>query len=179
MKTRVLAAVVLAVVLSSAAFAQKINTDWDRSANFSNFHTYAWEPSPHPAKDFWNQRIVDGINQQLQAKGLTKVDANANPDMWVVYSNSIHDQKQVVGTGYNMGPGWGWGWWGGPTSVTYNTYVSKQGTLVVDIADAKDKQLLWRGSAVDTISDNNNKNISNLDKALKKLFQNYPPKAKK
>ena len=97
--------------------------------------------------------------------------------MWVVYSNSIHDQKQVVGTGYGFGPGWGWGAWGGP--VTYNTYVTKLGTLVVELADAKDKELLWRGSVTDTITDNSNKNINNLDKAVVKLFQSYPPKDKK
>ena len=177
MKRRVFAGVVLAVLLSTAAFAQKINIDWDRTANFSNFHTYAWEPSPHPAKNFWNDRIIDAIDKQLQSKGLSKVESN--PDLWVVYSNTIHDQKQVVGTGYNMGPGWGWGWWGGPSSVTYNTYVTKQGTLVVDIADAKDKDLLWRGSATDTISDNSNKNINTLNKAVDKLFKNFPPQEKK
>ena len=60
---------------------------------------------------------------------------------------------------------------GGPSTVTYNTYVTKQGTLVVDIADAKNKQLLWRGSATDTISDNSNKNIKTLDNAVNKLFK--------
>ena len=62
--------------------------------------------------------------------------------------------------------------------MTYNTYVTKQGTLVVELADAKDKQILWRGSATDTISDNSNKNINNLDKAVVKLFKGYPPKQK-
>ncbi len=178
MKKRAFAGVVLAVLFSTAAFAQKINIDWDRGANFANYHTYMWEKSPHPAKGFWDQRIVDAIDKQLQAKGLTKVDSN--PDLWVVYSNSIHDQKELVGTGYSYGPGWGWGWWGapGPSTVTYNTYVTKQGTLVVEIADAKNKDLLWRGSATETISDNSNKNIKNLDKAVNKLFQKYPPKEK-
>ena len=102
MKRRVFAAIVLSVLFSTVAFAQKTNIDWDRSANFSNYHTYMWEKSPHPAKGFWDQRIVDAVDKQLQAKGLTKVDAN--PDMWVVYSNSIHDQKEVIGTGYGFGP---------------------------------------------------------------------------
>jgi hypothetical protein len=176
MKKRILAGMVLCVLLSTAAFAQKVNIDWDRSANFGNFHTYMWEKSPHPAKGFWDQRIMDGVDKQLQAKGLTKVDAN--PDIWVVYSNSIHDQKQVVGTGYGMGPSWGWGYWG-PSSVSYNTYVTKLGTLVVELADVKGKDLLWRGSVTNTISDNSNKNINNLDKSINKLFQNYPPKEKK
>ena len=176
MKKRILAGLVLSLLLSTAAFAQKTNIDWDRSANFSNYHTYMWEKSPNPAKGFWDQRITDQVDRQLQAKGLTKVDSN--PDVWVVYSNSIHDQKQVVGTGYGFGGGWGWGYWG-PDNVTYNTYVTKLGTLVVELADAKGKELLWRGSVTDTISDNSNKNINNLDKAINKLFQNYPPKQKK
>ncbi len=177
MYKRLYAVVIFSLLLSSVAFAQKIETDWDRTANFSNYHTYMWEKSPHPAKGFWDQRIIDGINQQMQNKGYTLVDSN--PDVWVVYSNSIKDQKQVVGTGYGFGPGWGWGYWGGPNNVTYNTYVTKQGTLVVEIADAKNKQLLWRGSATDTISDNSNKNINNLNKAISKLFQKYPPQQKK
>jgi len=168
---------VLCCLFSTLAFAQKTDIDWDRTANFSNYHTYAWEQSPRPAKGFWNDRIIDAVNKQLQAKGLAEVGANANPDMWVVYSNSIKDQKQVVGTGYNMGPGWYWGGWGA-NQVTYNTYVTKTGTMVVELADAKNKQLLWRGSATDTISDNSNRNINNLNKAVSKLFQNYPPKQK-
>jgi len=154
MYKRLLGVLALSCLFTTLAFAQKTDIDWDRTANFANFHTYSWEQSPHPAKGFWNDRIIDAVNKELQAKGLTKVDSN--PDMWVVYSNSIKDQKQVVGTGYNM-----------------------VGTLVVELADAKNKQLLWRGSATDTISDNSNKNINNLNKAVSKLFQNFPPKEKK
>jgi hypothetical protein len=175
MSKRVLAFVVVILALAATAFAQKTNIDWDRSANFAEFHTYAWEPSPHPAQGFWNQRIVDAVNRELQAKGLKMVDSN--PDLWVVYSKSIHDQKQVVGTSYGFGPGWYWGGWG-PNTVNYNTYVTKQGTLVVEIADAKDHQLMWRGSVTDTLSDNSNRNISKLDKAVAKLFRDYPPKQK-
>ena len=177
MHKRLFAIVVLSLLTTTLAVAQKTDIDWDRTANFANFHTYSWETSPHPAKGFWNDRIAAAVDKELQAKGLTKVDSN--PDMWVVYSNSIKDQKQVVGTGYGFGPGWYWGGWGGPDQVTYNTYVTKMGTLVVELADAKNKQLLWRGSATDTISDNSNKNINNLNKAVSKLFQNFPPKEKK
>ena len=177
MYKRLLGVLALSCLFTTLTFAQKTDIDWDRTANFANFHTYSWEKSPHPAKGFWNDRIIDAVDKELQAKGLTKVDSN--PDMWVVYSNSMKDQKQVVGTGYGMGPGWGWGGWGGPGQVTYNTYVTKVGTLVVELADAKNKQLLWRGAATDTISDNSNKNINNLNKAVSKLFQNYPPKDKK
>lgn len=182
MKARILAVTIFCLVATaSAALAQKVNVDWDRSADFSNIHTYAWQQSPHPAKGFWDQRIVDGIDKQLAAKGLKEVDSNA--DVWVVYSNSLKDQKEVVGTGYGMGPMWGWGWewvWEPHIdTVQYDTYITKEGTLVVELADAKNQQLLWRGSATATISDNSDKNTKTLDNALNKLFKNYPPKDKK
>jgi hypothetical protein len=171
MKTRILVVVVLCLLVSTLAFAQKVNINWDRNANFANYHSYMWEASPNPAKGLWNQRIIDAVDKQLEAKGLAKVDSN--PDLWVVYSNSIHNEKDVVGTGYLVGPTWGQS---GP--VSQNTFIFKIGTLVVELADTKDKQLLWRGSVSDTITDNSNKNIKNLDKAVAKLFQKYPPKEK-
>ena len=101
----------------------------------------------------------------------------SNPQLWVVYSNSIKKDQQVVGTGYNMGPTWGWGYgWGGPTTTTYQTYTTREGTLIVDIADANGHQLLWRGSATNSISDNSDKNIKNLNNMVNKLFKNFPPK---
>jgi len=176
MKTRFLAVGIVILLISSAAFAQKTNIDWDRGANFSQYHTYAWQKSPHPAKGFWDQRIIDAVDKQLTDKGLTKVDSN--PDMWVVYSNSIHDQKETIANGMGYPPMWGWGYWG-PTQTVYNTYVTKLGTLVVELSDPKDKMLLWRGSVTNTITDNSNKNIKNLDNAVAKLFKGYPPKEEK
>lgn len=176
MKTnRLLLALAFCLLVSLSAVAQKTNVDWDRSTDFSQFHTYAWQKSPHPAHGLWDQRVIDGVNQQLQAKGLKEVQSD--PDLWVVYTSHIQDQKQVVGTGYNYGPGWGWGpWWGGgPTTTTYNTYITREGTLVVELANARNHELEWRGSVTDTVNDNSNKNINNLNKGIAKLFKNYPP----
>ena len=175
MKTPTSSIFILGLLIASTAFAQKVNVDWDRGTDFSKFHNYAWQPSTHPAKGLWDQRIIDAVNTQLQAKGFQLVQSN--PELWVVYSNSIKKDQQVVGTGYNMGPAWGWGYgWGGPTTTTYQTYTTKEGTLIVDIADANGHQLLWRGSATNSISDNSDKNIKNLNNAVNKLFKNFPPK---
>ncbi|MFZ0313951.1 MAG: DUF4136 domain-containing protein [Candidatus Korobacteraceae bacterium] len=176
MKTRVLAAGVLCLLVSTLAVAQKVSINADRAANFSSYHTYMWEKSPNPAHGLWDQRIVEAVDKQLQAKGLTKVDAN--PDLWVVYSNSIKDEKSVAGAGYGLGPTWGWGNSGANAAIN-TTFVFKIGTLVVEMADTKDRQLVWRGSVSDTINDSSDKNIKTLDKAVAKLFKGYPPKEKK
>jgi len=165
---------VLCLFVSTLCFAQKTSIDWNRGADFSSYHTYMWEASPNPAKGEWNQRIIDDIDKQLQAKGLTKVDSN--PDVWVVYSNSIQHDKQVVGVGYVGGGGLPLT---GASPTSHATFVYKVGTLVVEIADTKTKQLVWRGAVSDTLSDKQNKNITTLDKAVTKLFRSYPPKDKK
>ena len=174
MKTRLTFVLTLMLLSAATLFAQKVNVDWDRGTDFSKFKTYAWQPSPDPAKELWDQRVIDGVNQQLQAKGFQLV--TANPQLWVVYTAHIKHEQQVVGTGYNMGPYWGWGYWGGPTTTTYNTYTYKEGTLVVDIADNNGRTLLWRGSVTDTLADNSDKNIKKLNSAINKLFKNFPPK---
>jgi len=53
------------------------------------------------------------------------------------------------------------------------------GTLVIDLFDTKTKQLIWRGTASDTLSNNSNKNIENLNKGVEKLFKKFPPGSSK
>jgi hypothetical protein len=65
----------------------------------------------------------------------------------------------------------------GESTTTTETY--KVGTLVVDLFDAKTKQLIWRGNSSDTLSNNSDKNIQNMDKDVEKMFKNFPPGSSK
>jgi hypothetical protein len=56
--------------------------------------------------------------------------------------------------------------------VTLETYV--QGTLVVDLYDARTKKMIWRGLSTGTTSDKPSKNTDKIDKALLMMFQQYP-----
>jgi len=49
------------------------------------------------------------------------------------------------------------------------------GTLLVDIFDAKTKNLIWRGIAQDELSNKTEKNIKKVAKATDKLFKDFPP----
>jgi hypothetical protein len=166
---------VLVLLAASAAWAQKVDVDFNSSVDFSKFKTYAWLESKHPAKGLWPQRITDGVDKQLQAKGLKKVTMDDHPDLEVVYNSGIKERTTVEGYdyGYPYGPWWGWG---GPRSVTYQTYVDKEATLAVDLVRTEAKELVWRGVARDTLSDNSDKNQKKLDKAVEKMFKKYPPK---
>jgi len=61
----------------------------------------------------------------------------------------------------------------GTATTTQTEYVV--GTLLVDIFDAKGKNLIWRGIAQDEASNNTEKNIKKVTKATEKLFKDFPP----
>jgi hypothetical protein len=71
--------------------------------------------------------------------------------------------------GYGMA---GWGYYGmaaGPVSSTTRVVEYTRGTLVVDIWDAKSKELVWRGTVSDTLPDNVQKAEKLVVKAIGKL----------
>jgi hypothetical protein len=45
--------------------------------------------------------------------------------------------------------------------------------------DASTKQLIWRGSAEEMLSDKAEKNEKNLDKGVAKMFKSFPPRSTK
>lgn len=154
------------------AGAQTVTTDYDHQANFSAYKTYMWgtgTPLPNPLMD---QRVVAAVDAQLSAKGFTKV--TANPDMMVVYHGSVTEQTQLNTMGYG---GWGARWGGGMSTTTVDKI--PYGQLVIDIGDAKTKQLLWLGNASNSLNSNPQKNSALIDKAVTKLFKNFPPQPAK
>jgi len=170
MRKLILIEMVLWLIVASLGWGQKTTVDWDHNvADFSAFKTYSWikpvRPSPSPLMD---QRIVAGIDSQLSAKGLQKVESGG--DLLVTYSGGIRRETSAVATG--MG-----GWrMGGMARI--DPVVENKGTLVVDLSSGQNKSLIWRGVAADTLSDSPEKNTKKIEKALDKMFKNYPPKKK-
>lgn len=173
----VIAAFSIGLVLTlaaSSATGQDVTSNSMPGVDFSKFHTYRWVNVPN-AK--YPDQIVDAqirsaIDSQLQAKGLTKTD-DANADLYVGYQ--IGMQQETQWNAYGMGGGWRFG--GGMGTATQSTI--DIGTLVFDIYDQANKQLVWSGRATKTLdlSKNSEKNQKDLDKAMAKLLKNYPPKA--
>ena len=76
----------------AAAWAQKIETGYDKSADFSQYKTYAWIPRTTPATNPTLATIVDyDIEYELNQKGLRKVDSN--PDLLVQSFGGADDVK--------------------------------------------------------------------------------------
>jgi len=176
MQRTIFASVGIALLSASASFAQQVKTDYDRSANFSQYKRYSWL-KVQTEDQLWVDRIKQAVNTALEAKGLTPVESGG--DIAIVAIEMTKNQ-QTLNTFYDgFGGGWGWRRGGGfgDSTTTVDTY--KVGTLVVDLFDAHAKKLLWRGSSSDTLSDKSDKNIKNLDKGVEKMFDHFPPGPKK
>jgi hypothetical protein len=167
-------ALALALIASSSAFAQKVQADWDHNADFSHYRTFAYVKSQPVENPLMDQRIVEAIKAELTAKGLT--ENSANPAMVVTYTAAMKQDKEYVANGFGGGYGMGWRWGGGMGSATVNSFTTVQGTIVVDMYDAANKQMLFRGSATDTVSDKPEKDAQKIQKGMKKLFEKFPPK---
>ena len=164
--------VLVVACFSGLAPAQKIATQYNRAANFSQFHTYRWitiTGSSAP-NQITAENIVNVINAQLAQKGLVQTTANA--DLLVGYQTSINQQQQL--NWFNDGGPW----MGGIGQATTSTIDA--GTLVFDVYDPTQKQLIWRGTATKTLNPSNNpdKHSKNLEHAVSKLLKDFPPKIK-
>jgi hypothetical protein len=154
--------------------AQDTTFNFMPGTNFGQFHSFKWVTIPggvHP-NQIVDQEIQNAVVGQLTGKGLTQTQAD-NADLYVGYQVAVDQEKQW--NAFGMGGGFRFGGMGEATSSTINN-----GTLVVDIYDAANKQLIWTGRATKTISPSKNqqKNMNNLDKAIAKLMKNYPPPMK-
>jgi hypothetical protein len=155
------------------AYAQDVHYNYDRGANFAAYKTYQWVDLPGRVTDqLIDQTIKRSIDEQLAQEGLTKVESDAV--LQVGYQAVINLEK-----GLNLSA---WGIRGGPGgldsgTVTGQTSTIPVGVLVVDLYDPAKKQLIWRGDASKTIDlkKDPDKNYKNLQKAMAKLFKNYPP----
>ncbi len=167
MKMKFAVCALLLSIASTTAIAQQVSVNYNHSQDFSHFKTYAWEINDpnRIANSILAQAAVSDIDNALMGKGLSKVDISANPDVIVIASGGMKQE-----TSYSA---WGMrGIGGGMGGITPEQSV--EATLIVSIYDARQKSLVWRGIGQDTLSNNGNKNQQTVQKAVTKMFKQYP-----
>jgi hypothetical protein len=163
--------------IPAVAFAQKVSYDFDKSANFSQYKTYVLKDGTKVGNPLIDERIAAALKSELGARGLTEAADTA--DVAVVYHVALDKKKDISAFSTGRGPygyRWGGGW--GTTDVRVNEIVV--GTLVIDVADMKRGELVWRGIGVKEVDPQAKpeKRDSNIQEAVKKILKNYPPKPK-
>lgn len=168
----------LICILSPGVQAQKIKVEYDKNLDFSKFKSFAWGHHDAVSRPTLALAIAGAIEEELTKKGLRKVESN--PDVFIQMYGSVDTDVSVsysdplyIGTGGVPPFGSAFAMWGYTPGVTTAVTVHK-GQLVVDIIDASQKKLAWRGMATEKLSDKKMKLIQQVNTAVEKMFQRYP-----
>jgi hypothetical protein len=156
-----------------------IGYDFDRSVNFSHYHTYAWIPrAPEATGDrrvdnsLTDARIRTAIDAQLRSKGYTAA-ADDKPEFLVAYHVGINDMMKGISTQNYIGD---------RASGKYTTVSGiepyKEGTLLIDIVDAESKQLVWQASAIAEIGKGltPTQRDERINGVVRTMLSHFPPK---
>ena len=167
MKTRFVLCALLLCIMSTIALGQQISVNYNHNQSFANYHTYAW--GSNNANQIQNSILAQvaqqDIDNAMSQKGLQKVAESQSPDLILTANGGMKQQ-----TSYSA---WGMrGIGGGMGGITPEQNV--EGTMIVDLYDAKTQSLIWRGIAQNTLSNNGNKNQQMVEKAVQKMFKQWP-----
>jgi hypothetical protein len=163
-------ALVLTATLVACASSITTSVDYDQSVDFSKYRTYGWLPS-RIGNDILERRLTAAIDRELASRGLVRSDS---PDLLIAIHGRL--SKEIQYTAYDAGWGYGWRRWGARGPTTVRRQEVPVGTLVVDLVDAGEKELVWRGSATSAIDTaaSVEKREAAVREAVGKLFAEYP-----
>ena len=75
--------------------------------------------------------------------------------------------------------GWGMGWWPFWGGATYNVSRNTEGTLYIEIIDAKKRELVWQGKGTGYLPQSMDKKEEAIKNFVNKILEQYPPSADK
>ena len=166
----------LMLIGTVTANAQKVKVSADRTVDLQRYKTYSWAQGQSTANPIVHEAIVEAVDRDLSAKGLSKVESGAEvvvvawaaveTDMHITHP-SWHPQTNSINSGIVVGS---------------STWPVSKGTLVVDLGDATTKASVWRGTAVETLDQGPSgsavKDAKTVDKKIKKavekMFKKFP-----
>ncbi|HXR97512.1 MAG TPA: DUF4136 domain-containing protein [Terriglobales bacterium] len=162
------------LVVSSAA--QSVHINYNKGFDFRQVHTFSWG-QVQTRNSEWNDEARLDIDNALRARGLTEVPSGGDLEISVMSTTKVRRQLETF---YNngWGMGWGWrGWRGGPWFAETVPVRYPENTLVIDFFNPQNKELVWRGTATQALSNGNpGRNDQRLNDAVKKLLGKFPPK---
>lgn len=177
MKTLRLLTLILGIALTGCS-SVRVASDYDKATNFTAYKTYGFYKTgidKAEISDLDKKRILRAIETEMNAKGFTKSES---PDLLVNIFTKSRTEVDVNQFNNYWGYGWGWGWnpWmmGPRTSVSTST----QGTLFIDMIDARKKELIWQGEGDGALAKSAEKKDERAIEFVQAILKNFPPEVK-
>jgi hypothetical protein len=185
MKSKHILMTLLLLVGCAPVCTAMLKSDYDRKYDLVKLHTWDFKTQNRKPKDtlasndLWDRRIREEVESDLSSSGYHRV-RDGEPDFLVAYYMGTREKEDIRYLGYGYpgfwrGRRWGWGWGGGAVDVWNIPYT--QSTLIVDIVDARNNLLVWRGYDTDTID--LNKADKTIDKGVENLVKRFVKEAQK
>ncbi len=166
-----------------------VYTDTAPDADFSAYNTYAYLPSGEndEAQTIYTQKIINEVDQEMTARGY-QID-NQDPDLLVnvktMYEEEEDLQRVPVANTYDyytpgfytpttLSPYYYTGYAGVPriTGAGIREIEYTEGTFVVDVIDASNNQIVWRGWSETPVDPENLDN--SIREYIDNIYEEYP-----
>lgn len=167
-------------LFAGACSSYTVMYDYDRQENFTQYKSFDFLPLPEDIRQQSNElvikRVQTAVIRELAAKGLKH--ATSNPDILIAIHTEAKDRFNVTNWGYHYAPydyywrGYGY-WYGGGIDV----YEYEEGTLILDMVRADEKEMIWRGAATKALPYNPtpDKIDQIVNEAVARILENFPP----
>jgi hypothetical protein len=171
-RRRFVATALFALFAGTAALANDVSYDIDRSAAFGKYRTYAWTVGTPIGDPINDTRITDAVERSLAQKSLTRA-ANTAPDLTVAYHVHFGQDVRITASGTGW-PGYGFG---GSRFGTARADRVLVGRLAVEIRDAASNRVVWRGYTSVDIDANasSDQRERKIGKTVSRLLASLPP----
>lgn len=150
-----------------------VKTEHGPSVDFSRYQTFAFADPAEIGEErtadeaLLKDQIEPAISQQLRARGLREGDPDHQADLSVYYWVNVTATKmRVWRSGYGRGPKYG----GTGPKPSY-----REGTLVLDLVEAAQNNLVWRATVIAPLKETRTQNLDLAIQAVGEAFRDYPP----
>lgn len=176
----------MTMIIASCEPQLKVSSDYDKSVDFSQYKTFSLyhdSKASESISQLNHDRVVNAIRNEMVKRGFT--ETNSSPDL-LVNSVAIFKDKQAVTANTNY---YGYGgyyrpYYGGmgmaSSTTSYNVENYKDGSLIIDVVDAKSNKLVWQGTGNKEIDKPAKDPDTAIPKAISSIMNSFPPgKSKK
>ncbi|MEQ1868923.1 MAG: DUF4136 domain-containing protein [Vicinamibacterales bacterium] len=172
---RRLAFALLVIVAATGCATMSVSSHMEPNLTTSNYRTFGWaKPDVLPAGDarleqnaFFKDHIEGAVEKEFGARGLTMSDT---PDLLVHYHAVITPRLDVNRLDRESGYCY-------DEDCSARVFEYEQGTLVIDIVDAKTKRVIWRGWSQETVAPllkNQDRMAKDIDTAVQRMLARFP-----
>jgi len=164
-----------------------VTSDYDKTVDFTKFKTYEYygwaDESGKILNDLDKRRVEESFGAEFKKRGMEYVESGGDlvVTLFIVVQDKTEQRATTTGSGayggyyggyYGYGPGWGWG--PSYSTTTVSEYDYKVGTLVIDVFDKSNEQLIWESAGQGTIDENPQNRDKSVPKTVAKIMATYP-----